>query len=130
LSITLNNSLIAAGKKLVKQQLLFALVVAFACTITIYFFWGILYAYSALLGAAIAIIPNTIFGKRAFKYSGARQSQQVVDSFYKGEKIKILLTAILFALSFRFFPIVPVPLFSVFSLVVILSLLTPVLFKH
>jgi len=129
-STTLNNNLVAAGKKLIKQQFIWTLLVSLFCIIITYLVWGTTYAYSAMLGALIAIIPNLIFGKKAFKYSGARQSQQVVDSFYQGEKIKILLTAILFALTFRFFSIVPVPLFSVFSLVVIMSLLTPVLFKH
>ncbi len=127
---TKKNVLVAAGNKLIKQQFLLALLVAFICVIITYFIWGTMHAYSALLGAAIAIIPNIIFGKKAFKYSGARQSQQVVDAFYQGEKLKIVITAVLFALTFRFFPIVPVPLFSVFSLVVIMSLLTPVLFKH
>ena len=130
MSTTKNNVLVAAGKKLIKQQFLLALFVAFFCVVITYYFWGYNHAYSALLGAVIAIIPNLIFGKKAFKYSGARQSQQVIDSFYQGEKLKIVITAILFALTFRFFPIVPVPLFSVFSLVVIMSLLTPVLFKH
>ncbi len=130
MSTTKKNILVAAGKRLVKQQFLLAFFVAFFCVIITYFVWGKQHAYSALLGAVIAIIPNIIFGKKAFKYSGARQSQQVVDSFYQGEKLKIIITAVLFALTFRFFPIVPVPLFSVFSLVVIMSLLTPVLFKH
>lgn len=130
MSTRLNNNLVTAGKKLTKQQFLLAMIMAFFCVIITYIIWGKTYAFSALLGAIIAIIPNIIFGKKAFKYSGARQSQQVVDSFYQGEKLKIVITAILFALTFRFFSIVPLPLFSVFSLVVIVSLLTPVLFKH
>ncbi len=129
MSFSLKNGLTAPGKRLVKQQLMFATLVTLVSVLVTYFIWELNYAYSALLGGVIVIIPNVIFGRKAFKYAGATKSQQVIDEFYQGEKLKILITVVLFALVFRFLPIVPVPLFSVFCLVMILSLLTPVLFK-
>jgi len=124
------NKLTAAGKHLTKQQLVFATTMTFISCLITYFFWGLIMAKSALLGGLIAIIPHFFFGLSAFKYAGATKAQQVVDAFYKGEKVKLLITAILFALTFKFFIIVPLALFTVFCLVMITSLLTPVFLKH
>jgi len=130
LSLAKNNKLSAAGKTLSKQQFIFSTLMTFFCIVITYFFWGFIFAKSSLLGGLVAIIPQFIFGLNAFKYAGATKSQQVVDAFYKGEKLKLLLTTILFALTFKFFIIVPIAFFTVFCLVVITSLLTPVFLKH
>jgi len=124
------NKLTATGKSLTRQQLLFASVMTFFTCVITYLLWGFITAKSALLGGLIAIIPHFIFGLSAFKYSGATKAQQVVDAFYKGEKVKLLITAILFALTFKYFTIVPLALFTVFCLVMITSLLTPIFLKH
>lgn len=124
------NTLTAAGKNLTRQQLLLTSIVTFFLCVIAYLFWGLIMAKSALLGGLIAIIPHFFFGLSAFKYAGATKAQQVVDAFYKGEKVKLLITAILFALTFKFFTIVPLALFIVFCLVMITSLLTPVFLKH
>jgi len=124
------NKLTAAGKHLTKQQLLLTGIMTFFLSLITYFLWGLIEAKSALLGGLIAIIPHFIFGLSAFKYAGATKAQQVVDAFYKGEKIKLLITAILFALTFKFFTIVPLALFTVFCVVMITSLLTPFFLKH
>jgi len=125
-----NNKLTATGKNLSKQQLLFSALMTFFCSVITYFFWGYTFAKSSLLGGFVAIIPQFVFAFNAFKYAGATKVQQVVDAFNKGEKIKLFLTAILFALAFKFFIIVPIAFFIVFCLVVITSLLTPVFLKH
>ncbi len=130
LSPTKINKLTATGKALSKQQLILTTVMTFFCVVITYFFCGYLNAKSALLGGLVAIIPQFVFGLKAFKYAGASKAKLVVDAFYKGEKLKLLLTAILFALVFKFFVIVPIAFFTVFCLIVITSLLTPVFFKH
>jgi ATP synthase protein I len=129
LSLTKKNKLTAAGKHLTKQQLLFTILMTFFCILITYFFWGYNFAKSALLGGLVAIIPQVIFGLCVFKYAGASKAQQVIDAFYQGEKIKLLLTVILFALAFKFFTLVPIAFFTVFCLVVITSLLTPFFLK-
>ncbi|HJO10659.1 MAG: ATP synthase subunit I [Gammaproteobacteria bacterium] len=57
-------------------------------------------AYSALLGGLISALPNSYFALHAFRYQGARSAEKVVKSFMKGELGKILITLVLFALSF------------------------------
>jgi ATP synthase protein I len=87
------------------------------------------YGISALTGGIIAILPNVFFAYKAFKYAGARSSKLVMESFFLGEKIKMVLTVILLALAFKFLAIVPVPFFTTFCLVMVMPLLTPFLFK-
>ncbi|PCI60493.1 MAG: F0F1 ATP synthase assembly protein I [Gammaproteobacteria bacterium] len=129
MSPTNKNKLTAAGKKLTKQQLIITISMTFLCVVITYFFWGIITAKSALLGGLVALIPQFVFGLKVFKYAGATKAQQVVDAFYQGEKIKLFITAILVALTLKLFIIVPVAFFTVFCLVVITSLLTPVFIK-
>jgi len=98
-------------------------------TLITYFVWGINSAKSSLIGGFVVIIPNVFFAFKAFRYAGARSSKKVLESFYSGEKMKILLMAILLALTFKIFPIEPIAFFTNFSLVLALPLLTPFLFK-
>ena len=63
-------------------------------------FSGNVTAYSALLGGLISALPNSYFALQAFKYQGARNADKVVKSFIKGELGKIVITIVLFALSF------------------------------
>lgn len=57
-------------------------------------------AFSVLLGGLISALPNTYFVMHAFRYRGARAADKVVKSFLKGELGKMLITLVLFALSF------------------------------
>ena len=61
---------------------------------------GIVLAYSALLGGLISAVPNSYFALHAFRYQGARNAQNVVKGFIRGELGKIIITVMLFALSF------------------------------
>lgn len=117
------------GRKLARQQLVVSLLITLSISIIMYFYWGFSYALSALVGGTISIIPNIVFAYKAFKYAGASSSKKVMESFYGGEKIKLGLTALLFALAFKFLVIIPVPFFITFFIAMIVSLLTPVLFK-
>jgi ATP synthase protein I len=63
-------------------------------------FPGTTMAYSVLLGGLISALPNSYFALHAFRYQGARNADRVVKSFIKGELGKILITMVLFALSF------------------------------
>jgi ATP synthase protein I len=57
-------------------------------------------AKSVLLGGIVYMIPNVYFAFKLFKYQGARAARQIVNSFYKGEALKMILTMVLFALVF------------------------------
>lgn len=61
---------------------------------------GTVLAYSALLGGLISALPNSYFALHAYRYQGARNSQNVVKGFIRGELGKIIMTVVLFALSF------------------------------
>jgi len=64
------------------------------------FFSNEVAAYSILIGGLISAISNYFFAVQAFRYRGARNAQKVVKSFMKGEAGKIVITLLLFALTF------------------------------
>lgn len=57
-------------------------------------------ALSALLGGAVAFLPNAFFAWRVFRYQGARHTRNIVNGFYRAEAGKFGLTAALFTLVF------------------------------
>ena len=63
-------------------------------------FSGTTMALSVLLGGLISALPNSYFALHAFKYSGARNAEKIVRGFIRGELGKIVMTVVLFALSF------------------------------
>ena len=63
-------------------------------------FSGTTLALSVLLGGLISALPNSYFALHAFKYSGARNADKIVKGFIRGELGKIVITVVLFALSF------------------------------
>jgi ATP synthase protein I len=64
--------------------------------------FGRVYTVSVLAGGGIQIAASTYFAWKAFQYQGARQLAKTVQSMYRGETGKVLLTAALFALAFVF----------------------------
>jgi len=123
------NTLTKAGRKIAYQQIGLSIVVVLSCTVITYFCWGLSHAQSALAGGVIGIIPNCIFAYKAFKYAGAKSSKLVIESFFSGVKIKMIVTALLFALAFKFLVILPLSFFGMFCLVMALPLLTPFFIK-
>ena len=121
----MSNSLTKAGRKVARAQILFTIALMLITTVIIYFIWGISHAKSALLGGAVVIIPNMIFAFKAFKYAGAQSAEKVVESFNSGVKLKMLYTALLFALVFKFMVIVPSAFLSTYCVVVFFPLLQP-----
>lgn len=124
----MNNTLVKAGRKIALTQILFTTALMLLTTLIIYFIWGVAYAKSALVGGIVAILPNMIFAYKAFRYAGAQSSRKVVESFYSGVKLKMLYTALLFALVFKFMVIIPSAFLSTYCVVVFFPLLQPVFF--
>jgi ATP synthase protein I len=52
------------------------------------------------LGAGIAIAGSLYFALQAFRHAGAMRAPQIVQSFYKGEAGKFVITVLLFAAVF------------------------------
>ena len=82
-------------------------------------------ACSALLGGLVGIVPNAFFAIKLFKYQGARAAKQIVNSFYKGEALKIVLSIFLFTLVFIFCKITPLAFFASYVLVLMTHWFAP-----
>lgn len=82
------------------RLLLVQLAVVVISTLSMYILKGRVAAYSALLGGLIAWLPNCFFAYKTFRYRGAQAAQRIVRSIYAGEAGKLVLTAMLFALTF------------------------------
>lgn len=126
----MKNKLANAGRKLAWQQNALAISVVLLCSLVSYFIWGFVYVQSILAAGVVAIIPNIVFAFKAFKYAGAKSSKLVVESFFSGVKLKMVLTALLFVLAFKFLVLLPIPFFSMFCLIMVLPLVMPFFIKQ
>lgn len=97
-------------KRLLMVQIGSTLIVALLCLLA----YGLNAGESALLGGMVCIIPNAYFVSRLFKYQGARAAKQIVNSFYKGEALKIILSMTLFTLVFISCRITPLAFFGAY----------------
>ena len=85
-------------------------------------------ALSAATGGLASLIPNLYFAYRTFRYSGARSAQMILRSFYSGEAIKLVMTALIFAVVFKYLKTLNVAaLFGGFIMVQMAVWLTPLL---
>ena len=130
MNLTKSNPLAKAGRKFAYQQIGISITIVLIFTLIIYFIWGVTTATSALTGGVIGVVPNIIFAYKAFKYAGAKSSKLVVESFFSGVKIKMIVTALLFAMVFKTLSILPLPFFGMFCLVMAMPLLTPFFVKQ
>lgn len=80
---------------------------------------------SALLGGLVCIIPNAYFAYKLFKHQGARAAKQIVNSFYKGEAFKLILSIFLFTAVFRLCRITPLAFFASYILVLMTHWFAP-----
>ena len=126
----MNNNLTKVGRKLALLQILFTFTVVLIATLVTYFIWDLEHAKSAFVGGVVATVPNIVFALKAFKYAGAQASKKVVESFFSGVKLKMVLTALLFALAFKFLVLLPVPFFVMFCLVMVMPLIAPIFLKN
>lgn len=102
---------IAIGKSLVKKGLVSQIV----CALLIIALSSLLYNWAigvaVAMGVLISIIPSACFSFYAFRFSGARQSRQVMQSFNHGSKIKLFITISLFVMAFAVVKVEPLPVF-------------------
>ncbi len=71
-------------------------------------------AYSAVVGGMVCVLPNAYFAYKLFKYGGSHAARQIVNGFYKGEAMKLMISVALFALVFKFLKINPLVFFSAY----------------
>ena len=110
--------------------LLAQLVVLLLAAAVLYGWRGPVASYSGLCGGLIVWLPNLYFAHKAFRFSGARAAQAIVRSFYAGEAGKLILTAVLFALTFAGVkPLSALAVFGVFVLTQSVGWFSPLLIR-
>ncbi|PTS82421.1 F0F1 ATP synthase subunit I [Pseudomonas sp. HMWF032] len=110
--------------------LLVQLLVLLLLSLVLWQWQGAVAGYSGLCGGLIAWLPNMYFAHKAFRFTGARAAQAIVRSFYAGEAGKLVLTAVLFALTFAGVkPLEPLAVFGVFFLTQLVNWFSPLLMK-
>ncbi len=94
--------------------------------------WSSVLAYSVLIGGLIQICPQAWFTRQAFRYAGARKVQSIVRAMYWGETGKIVLTTVLFTVSFMMLkPLYVSALFASFVVMILVQYLAVIiLLKH
>ena len=98
-------------------------IITIVMAVLFWVFDGGIAAYSALLGGLAYILPNSVFVNYAFKHSAAESAHLVLNSLLMGEGLKLLSTAVCFALCFALVkPVAVIALFSTFVTMVFLNL--------
>lgn len=82
-------------------------------------------ATSALLGGLVCIIPNAYFAYKVFKHQGARSAKLIVNSFYKGEAQKIIISVMLFTAVFVLCRITALAFFASYIVILMTQWLSP-----
>ncbi len=124
------NKLTDQGRQFAFKHNMLTASVVVVISLVIYLVFGFANAKSALVGGLVALVPNIVFAYKAFQYAGAQSSKKVVESFFSGVKLKMVLTALLFALTFKFIVLLPLPFFALFCLVMAMPLITPIIIKQ
>lgn len=125
----MQNKLAKPGRKYAYRQVFLQFIITLLSFIICYFGWGLTTATSALAGGMVSVIPNFVFAHKAFKFAGARAARQVVDSFYGGVKLKLVLTAILFALCFKYLDLNVAAFFITYSITMLVPWLNAIVNK-
>ncbi|WP_158643455.1 ATP synthase subunit I [Ketobacter alkanivorans] len=89
-------------------------------------------ALAALAGGWTAVLANLYFAIQAFRFSGARASQEMVQAFYRGEAGKFVIVMLLFIAAFKLLPGVresAAYLFSAFFIVYGIAWVAPLLLR-
>lgn len=85
---------------------------------------------SVILGGLISALPTAYFARMTFKYYGACAAKKIVNSFYKGEAMKIMLTVALFALVYKTLPIEPFGFLAGFIAAQMMIWFAPIIFDN
>jgi ATP synthase protein I len=97
---------IKAAKTVLSIQLIITSVITAAC-----FFVSLKAAYSAVIGGGISIIATLYFANRVFSVQVGASATNIANRFYTGEAVKLVLTALLFAISILWLNVSFLPLF-------------------
>lgn len=116
-------------KRAVNRFFLLQLTMTGLCGAVFYMTIGGHAAISSLFAGLTVSLPSYYFAQKLFTYRGAKQARKIVNAFYQGEALKIILTIIMLALVFSLMKIKPLPFFITFIVVQFSFWLAPLLFK-
>lgn len=85
--------------RLVRTQAAVATLVAVIWLV----FLGYEAAVAALFGGLIGVVTNLYFATRSFALGPGATAQQMLQAMFRAEMVKLLLSALLFALAAKFF---------------------------
>lgn len=85
------------AREIIAAQLFFVFFLTFFVGLS----WGVSEGKSFLLGGSLAPLANAYFYIRVFSHFGARAAKKIVSAFYRGEAIKVALTATAFGVLFQ-----------------------------
>ena len=92
------SPIIKDGIRLAKKIICIEIALTMLISTVIIVFAGKYAGISSLIGGIIFILANIVFCLKAFIFSGARQKQQVIKSFFWGETLKFII--IIFSIVF------------------------------
>lgn len=75
---------------------------------------------SAVLGGLSAFVPQALFARKCFSYSGAQSMKLIVKCFYVGEFIKIISSIAFLSIVFMFCTIEPMAFFSMYIAIIMM----------
>lgn len=122
-----SGSLTSEGRRIAKRVIQVQAIAALVLVVLMAMIYGKSGAATAFAGACIGLLPNIVFARYMFRFGGARAASQVVQSFYLGEMVKMLLTIVLFIIAFVMLNGPWLPLFAVFVAITVLQWITPFL---
>ena len=126
----MSNVLARRGRKSAYKLVIIQAAIVGVTSILLFALWGFQYGLSAFAGGVIAVLPNFVFATLAFSHAGASASGKVVQAFFLGEAVKLLLTIVLFAIAFGLLDMVFAPLFATYALGILVPWAVPLYFKQ
>ena len=117
----------AKGRRVARRLLTLQLAAAVFLIVIFGVVLGLPSALTALAGAIVSLIPNTIFAVFVFRHGGAQSAHNVVNSFKAGEALKIMLSMVLLVVALLLIDGPLLPFFAVFALLHMMHLLAPIL---
>lgn len=118
--------MVVSGRQAALKLLLIQLGFVLAATLVALIGWGGFAAYSALLGGLICFVPNLYFTIKVFS---THEPRQILNAFYLGEAVKLLLTVVLFMLVWRFLQTLPLAVLCGFIFTQLAHWCAPILFN-
>ncbi|MCW8335102.1 F0F1 ATP synthase subunit I [Vibrio sp. SCSIO 43135] len=116
------------GRELAKRLLMIQASAVIFTAIAMAAAFNVEWGKASLIGGGIFVIANAVFALCAFMFSGARLAKLVAASFYAGEALKLVITAVLFSLVYVYMQVELVPLKLTYLLVLGINICAPVLF--